>query len=950
MSDIINSIIDTIHIELLRDLFPKSVYIRLVKTGVSTIGEFKNLDRDRYIRIKCPDPLNLNRFDELQEMCHGYPGKIVHHLVLRFHDDEVTMSSTVPFDDENSGAYSALTKLNKLEIEQLSELIPKSVYSRLTKLGVKTVAEVKNLDRQEYINLQCEHPLNIKKFDKFQDTCLRKPGVLMQQLVTNFQRFTKSNKYTKEQMRLMETGNVPENGSLDQIDLVAIKGIIPKSVYNRLLKLGVLTIGTLKNLDRNKYISLQCNHPLNISKFDELQHLIRVNPAFVVRYIGIQNNMETHQDLDHARSDIELVKTIVGDLVVNLTSRREKVDAIQLKQIQGLITKSVFKRLSEMNIKTVGELRTTSQEEYTTYVSSSPVGLRYFNEIKELIDRDSVMLVSYSEKQSNIKTIPDVADDTLEFPRILEIIVDQYYQHIKENTDRLVVYKRYGIGEKRKYTLEEIGIYCSLSKERVRQILVRNLRNLSMLFSGDYISKYKCECSSVALRLIRDFKADRMYSQIVSIKDLNDRYQHDFGKNPYFELYLESTGISVFEDEDQEIYLVNSPLKVQQFEELVRHIRKTLKHTIVPVSEFDLTVKVKRIKSFKKVSNPFLVEVFGTLTDIERTSDNEDLPFYQISLPKLNSLQDQAYRVLHENKKSLHFREIHREISHRIAKTDPTRRITLNALQSQLVSSEKIVPAGRSGYWSLKSSGLTNQTVLELIVQSLHTFNCPCTAEEIVANIKKDRPFVRDQTVRALLGSSKSNFLRLKGGRYILKDWATQYRDSFETPSRRNRSTALEIYETVVSCFSQNDYSDLRSSDILKFLDKELGIRNSTGYKILKEADYLEKKQTSRQVVYSLTNDYKSQKPEDETKVARNPVAAKIAKTIHVVLDSDHTDLKPLKDIVKILEQKYRFKKSTVYRVIETCSDFEKTTYNTGKLYLHRISKTHNAMQLEWPR
>ncbi len=941
MTEMINSLMDTILIELVRDLFPKSIYNRLINAEISTMGEFRSLDRDRYINLKCTHPLNLNRFDELQELCRSNPGEIIHHLVSRFHDEETTIPMA-SIGDETTGMNPALDRLEEVEIEQLSNLIPKSVHNRLTKLGISTVADVKILKRQDYINLQCEHPLNIKKFDEFQDTCLRKPGVIMQQLAVNYEQVQASNKNTIGQIRHKETG---PNRSLDQIELIAIKGIIPKSVYNRLLKLDVLTVGAFKNLDRSKYISLQCSHPLNISKFDELQHLIRVNPAFVFRYVSTKYNTETNQELDRARRDIELVESIVDDLITQLTSRRKRVDDIQLKQIQGLIAKSVFKRLNEMNIKTVGELRKTSQEEYTAFASSSPIGLGAFKKIKELVDRDSITLISYAVKEGYIKIIPDsITHDTLHFQHVIEITIDQYYQHVNENTDRLIVYNRFGIGENHKYTLEEIGIYCSLTRERVRQILARNLRNLRMLFSGEYISRYKCECNRDALQLIEDFRADFMHSRIVSGKELNDRYGHDFGNNPYFELYLESIGIPVFEDEDQKVYLTDSPLNVQQFEKLVEHIRKTLKHTIVPISEFDLTVKVKRVKSFRKIPNPFLLEVFGTLSNIEKLHYKEEGVFYQIVLPELNSLQDQAYRILHESKKSLHFREIRREISHRIAKTDHSKRLKLNALQSQLVSSETIVPAGKSGYWSLKSWGLTNKTVLDLIVHTLHTFNCPSTADEIVSIIKKDRPFVKDQTVRTLLGTSKSKFLKVRDGRYILKDWIEQYRDSLEAQPLRNRSTSLEIYEMIVLCFSENDYSELRSGDILKFLEKKLGIKSSTGYKILKAANYLDKKHVSRYVFYSLSGNYEALKPESVNEVARHPIASKIEQSIHYELDSNCTELKPLNHIVKTLEQKYKFKKPTVYRVIDSCPDFAKTTNDKGRVYLHRISKKQNAM------
>jgi len=76
--------------------------------------------------------------------------------------------------------------------------------------------------------------------------------------------------------------NEPILDSMHKIRIEYVRGIIPKSVYNRLKKLRIATIGDLNDLDRNEYIDLECNHPLNLSKFDDFREQITAAPESVI--------------------------------------------------------------------------------------------------------------------------------------------------------------------------------------------------------------------------------------------------------------------------------------------------------------------------------------------------------------------------------------------------------------------------------------------------------------------------------------------------------------------------------------------------------------------------------------------------------------------------------------------------------------------------------------------
>ena len=65
----------------------------------------------------------------------------------------------------------------------------------------------------------------------------------------------------------------------EKIEITLIKDLIPLSMFNRLQKLGVKTVGEISLLSRDDYINFTCNHPLSLGKFDGFRTLLLENPA-----------------------------------------------------------------------------------------------------------------------------------------------------------------------------------------------------------------------------------------------------------------------------------------------------------------------------------------------------------------------------------------------------------------------------------------------------------------------------------------------------------------------------------------------------------------------------------------------------------------------------------------------------------------------------------------------
>src|SRR5690606_23209353 len=115
----------------------------------------------------------------------------------------------------------------------------------------------------------------------------------------------------------------------------------------------------------------------------------------------------------------------------------------------------------------------------------------------------------------------------------------------------------------------------------------------------------------------------------------------------------------------------------------------------IPIELNDLVIGVKN--KLKKVS--------FTKNDIEKACEVIDAIAidkerkYSISFDKLSSASDMAFRILFEENQNMKLAEILKQINFRILKSDK-KRVTKISLNQQMNMDSRLVPLGKSGFWT----------------------------------------------------------------------------------------------------------------------------------------------------------------------------------------------------------------------------------------------------------
>ena len=116
-----------------------------------------------------------------------------------------------------------------------------------------------------------------------------------------------------------------------------------------------------------------------------------------------------------------------------------------------------------------------------------------------------------------------------EFPLSLldESIFDFINLHMKELYKSTILYY-YGLSGNKVYTLDEIGSYFDVTRERVRQIKDKMKTEIGHLVRGQFISGYKCQLYKPLAVALNKLRATLLTSNIFTFEQLKNILRIDF--------------------------------------------------------------------------------------------------------------------------------------------------------------------------------------------------------------------------------------------------------------------------------------------------------------------------------------------------------------------------------------------------------------------------------------
>jgi DNA-directed RNA polymerase delta subunit len=367
------------------------------------------------------------------------------------------------------------------------------------------------------------------------------------------------------------------------------------------------------------------------------------------------------------------------------------------------------------------------------------------------------------------------SDLVIAFPGIIETYLQKESKaNFERNRD--ILNKRFALNGESSYTLEDIGSYYDVTRERIRQIESRTISNLNLLLSGQLKTKnWRIDHALVENYLSikeRIRKSDSIILKYEIDSLLNENFGNIFAPG-YLNLFMEVVGYTSiphsfrgFRGTTKPSWCLASKYQKKEIESVFQALDVIFDSTS-SIRLFDLTVLAKK-KAKGKFSNDSIHIALKACNEIEIANDTVNVKFCY-----LKSAADKAYRVLEAHGKALHYSVIAREINMLNRGDFPTfKPIKERNLTNQLVGDNRFVAIGKSGEWGLASwKHLKNLTIVEAIENALHQAGAPMSFKNICDEVLKLRPDAAKRSITTYLNTHSGKFTRVGDGKFALTAW-----------------------------------------------------------------------------------------------------------------------------------------------------------------------------------
>ena len=301
-----------------------------------------------------------------------------------------------------------------------------------------------------------------------------------------------------------------------------------------------------------------------------------------------------------------------------------------------------------------------------------------------------------------------------------------------------VIFRRFGLKNGQRETLELIGESYGITRERVRQIErdgILNLKPKTEKYQKIFQHFQKYLKSQGGLKkeeiLLKELGGENQKPQVYFLLTLGENLQRFGETEDFYSLWLI--------DQDS----------LKRAEEITDSLFQRLK-------KLGKSLTLKELSSFISLKKPVLISYLEISKKIQRNSEGL---FGLLDWPEINprGVKDKAYIVFKKIGKPLHFAEVARLIEGSLVQT----------VHNELIKDPRFVLVGR-GIYALEEWGYFPGQVKDVILKILKEEGKPLTKEEILEKVRKQR-LVKENTVFLNL-SNKKHFLRNSQGKYEVKE------------------------------------------------------------------------------------------------------------------------------------------------------------------------------------
>jgi hypothetical protein len=332
------------------------------------------------------------------------------------------------------------------------------------------------------------------------------------------------------------------------------------------------------------------------------------------------------------------------------------------------------------------------------------------------------------------------------------------------NKEEDILRRRYGLNGQTKQTLEEIGQFYKLTRERIRQIECTAVKKLKKVRGfHDIINPIETTLRSVIDQHGGAVSKDRLFELIFEFSpntDINRQSVTFIITKLLDDVFLDMPSTAVLRSGWR-----SASVSLTQVNMLIDRLVEIIRERNQPTNEADL-IELYHQKNPSDAGASGVTDqaLLGYLTLSQKISRN---PFGDYGLTEWGTIvpkrmNDKIYLVLKKADKPMHFTEIAEQIN-KIG--FDSRRAYPPTVHNELILNHRYVLVGR-GIYALREWGYRPGVVSDVIIEIMKKNGQPMTRDEIVDAVMSQR-IVKKNTIHLAL-TERSVFEKLPDGRYQL--------------------------------------------------------------------------------------------------------------------------------------------------------------------------------------
>ena len=311
---------------------------------------------------------------------------------------------------------------------------------------------------------------------------------------------------------------------------------------------------------------------------------------------------------------------------------------------------------------------------------------------------------------------------------------------IEQDREKEIISRRFGLNGDRE-TLEQIGDFLSITRERVRQLEKAIVVRLRIAAEDGKIP----ELAAAEKILIRNLTEEGRIAKISTL--VSKIYQHEATNLERSNLiFLGEISANLTLIEETEKYY--GAIGISDYGD-EKSIKKRIDEIVTLIKNHKTPLSLDELDNQLNYEHPNYIRAIASISKQLSSLDNQwGLTKWPAVNPK--NIRDKIYVILQNQKEPMHFNDIAEAISSsKFRKKD----VTLQAIHNELIKDPRFILIGR-GIYALRDWGYKKGTVAQIITNILEESKKPLTREEIVKNVLKVRK-VKETTVLLNLQNKK---------------------------------------------------------------------------------------------------------------------------------------------------------------------------------------------------